>query len=99
VRDGVRAEQRAGHRPDHQPADEARVHGAAAEVDAATDGFHHDRGDEIAGHRRERLDAEADHQDRGHERAAAHTSEADDETDDQTRERDAEIDVHERATS
>ena len=75
------------------------MHGAAAEVDTTTDRLHHDRGDEVAGHRRERLDAEADDQDRRHERAATHTGEADNETDDQTRERDAEIDVHERAAS
>ena len=70
------------------------MHGAAAEVDAAADRLHHHRGDQVARHRGQRLDAEADHQDRRHQRAAAHAGEADDDAHDEACEGDAEVDVH-----
>ena len=70
------------------------MHGAAAEVDAAADRLHHDRGDEIARDCGERLDAEDEHQDGSHERSAAHAGESDHRADDEPGERNAQVEVH-----
>jgi hypothetical protein len=71
------------HRPDHQPADQPEVDGAAMQMDPATDGLHDHRGHQVAGNGGQRLDVERQHQDRGHQRAAAHPGQAHGEPDEQ----------------
>jgi len=95
VRHDVRPDQGAGHGSEGEPLHESGVHRAASEVDASSDGLHDDGGDEVARHRGQGLDAEADHQDRRHQRPTAHAGEADDDAHDEAGDGDADVDVHE----
>src|SRR5579863_9544771 len=63
-------------------------------MNGGADRLHDQRGDEVAGNRRERCDAEEQDEDRGHQRAPAHPGESHCEADDQPGQRHIKIDVH-----
>jgi hypothetical protein len=82
------------HRAERQPAHEVQVHGAPPEMHPAADRLHHDRGDYLARHRRQRVDLEEQHQNGGHERTAAHPGETDHEAHEEAGHHHTRIEVH-----
>jgi hypothetical protein len=72
-----RAEERHRYRADRHQPDHAQVHRALVQVNGGADGPHHDRGDQVAGDGRGRLDREQQDEHRRHQRAAAGTGQPD----------------------
>ena len=88
------AEKRRRHRADGEPGHERPAHRSSSGMNRRTHRLHHQRGDEIARHCRDRLDVEEKNEHRSHERATAHPGEPHSATDNQSCQRDVQINMH-----
>ena len=90
----VGPEERCRDRADDHPLDQTTIHRPGTQVNGRTDRAHHDRGDQVAGNRGRRRDAEEQDQHRRHQRPAARTGHAYQQPDNRASENDVWIDVH-----